>query len=398
MRFRIGIALCCTVGILLAQRETGYDRSVVSQVRIDARDLGYSPVDVIPSGESAVTALAMAPGRGGVLYGATSGKRSHLFVLNPIHGYVQPLGYLKDVTTVRGTLAVTSNGDVYIGGSIAVDNNGAGYDTYSGGHLLRYRAPADTERRPIEVNAPCPTEDLGVVAEHEGIYALAADKERNVLYGLTYPSGNFFRYEIKEARFTLLGKVAERKIHGEKFERDRLIGRAIAIARNGEAFATGEDGALFRYRPGEAAMEKLAVTVPAEPGREGYNRMEVWCADPSGILYGGTSDGYLVRFDPDSLTMENLGKPLSQYRLNGLVLAKNGKFYGVGGDADDMARLFSYDPKSGAYRILGFVDVNRRPYYAWQAYRIDAMCVDDNGTIYLGEAERRSRLYLFYPY
>jgi hypothetical protein len=398
MRVRIGIALFCVVGISLAQRETGYDRSVVSQVRIDARDLGYSPVDVIPSGESAVTALGVAPGRDGDLYGATSGKRSHLFVLNPINGYVQPLGFLKDVTTVRGTLAVTANGDVYIGGSIAVDNNATGYDTYSGGHLLRYRAPADQATRPIEVNAPCQTEDLGLVAEHEGVYAMVADRERNVLYGLTYPSGNFFKYDIKGAKFTLLGKVAGHKIHGEKFERDRLIGRAIAVAKNGDVFTSGEDGALFRYHPGDAPIEKLAVTVPAEPGREGYNRMEVWCSDASGMLYGGTSDGYLVRFDPDSLTMENLGKPLSQYRLNGLVLAKNKKLYGVGGDADDMARLFSYDLKSGAYQILGFVDVNRRPYYAWQAYRIDAMCIDNDGTVYLGEAERRSRLYLFYPY
>src|ERR1700683_103461 len=130
MRFPVGIALICTVGISLAQRETGYDRSVVSQVRIDARDLGYSPIDVIPSDESAVTALAVAKGHDGVLYGATSGKRSHLFVLNPIHGYVQPLGFLKGVTTVRGTLAISANGDVYVGGSIAVDNNAAGYDTY----------------------------------------------------------------------------------------------------------------------------------------------------------------------------------------------------------------------------------------------------------------------------
>lgn len=398
MLARIVTALVCLAGILVAQRELGMDRSVVSQVRIDARDLGYAPVDLIPSGESAVTALTVTHGSASIVYGATSGKKSYLFVLNPVHGYVQPLGYLKDVTTVRGTLAIAANGDVYIGGSIAVDNNGAGYDHYSGGHLLRYRPPADQDRHPIEVDKACQTEDLGVAAEHEGIYSLAADDARNTLYGLTYPSGNFFKYDIASAAFTLLGKVAESRIHGEKFERDRLIGRAIAVARNGDVFTSGEDGALFRYRPGASAIEKLAAAVPSEPGREGYNRMEVWTADASGILYGGTSDGYLVRLDPDSLTFENLGKPLSQYRLNGLVLAKNGKFYGVGGDLDDMARLFSYDPKSGVYRILGFVDVNRRPYYAWQAYLIDSMCIGEDGTVYIGEAERRSRLYLFYPY
>lgn len=398
MLLRICTILVCGTGLLLAQRTLEYDRSVVSQVRIDARALGYPPIDVIPPDESAITALAVAPSGAGILYGATSGKRSHLFVLNPLHGYVQPLGFLKDVTTVRGSLTVAPNGDVYIGGGIAVDNGGAGYEAYAGGHLLRYRPPPDQDKRPIRIDSACETTDLGIAVEHESIYALALDANRNVLYGLTYPSGNFFRYEITDAKFTVLGRVAEHKMRGEKFERDRLIGRAIAIDKDGAAYTSGEDGALFRYVPGAAKIEKLATTIPAEPGRQGFNRVEVWSSDPSGKLYGGTSDGYLVRLLPDSLTLENLGKPLNQDELNGLVVARDGKLYGVGGDEDDMARLFSYNPKNGVYRIFGFVDVNRRPYYSWQAYRIGAMCIGRDGTVYLGESERKSRLYLFYPY
>ena len=378
---------------LPAQRTLEYDRSVVSQVRIDARDLGYPPDDVIPSGESAVTAMAVSPK--GVVYGATSGARSHLFVVDPLHGYVQPLGVLKDANTVHGALAIASNGDVYIGTSLPVDNGGTGYDTYAGGHLLRYRPPPDQAARPIQINVPCATEDLGFPAGHEGIYALSADKKNNSVYGLTYPSGNFFRYDIADAKFTLLGRVAEHRIHGEKFERDRLIGRALVVS-NGAVCTSGEDGAIFRYTPSAAAIKKLAITVPADPGRTGYNRVEVWASD-GGTLYGGSSDGYLFRFHPDSMTVENLGKPLIQYRVNGLVLAHNGKFYGVGGDPDDMARLFSYDPKTGGYRIFGFIDVNHRPYFAWQAYRIGAMVIGADGTVYLGESERKSRLYLYYP-
>jgi hypothetical protein len=55
-------------------------------------------------------------------------------------------------------------------------------------------------------------------------------------------------------------------------------------------------------------------------------------------------------------------------------------------------------PQPGAYDVLGFVNVNRRPYYTWQAYVIGAMNSDRDGTIYIGGDERISKLYLFYPW
>ena len=121
-------------------------------------------------------------------------------------------------------------------------------------------------------------------------------------------------------------------------------------------------------------------------------------ADPSGLIYGGTSVGYLFRLNPENLTVANLGKPLMGYGINGLVRVPGGKLYGVGGNPNEMARLFSYDPSAAAYELLGFVDVNRRPYYTWQAYTVGAMAADGYGTVYLGEDERISKLYLFYPW
>lgn len=47
--------------------------------------------------------------------------------------------------------------------------------------------------------------------------------------------------------------------------------------------------------------------------------------------------------------------------------------------------------------MLGMIDVNRRPYYSWQGYVFDSMVAAPDGTIYMGQAERRERLYLFYP-
>ena len=355
--------------------------SVISQVRIDMRDLGYPPLDIIPADESAISALAVAPNGG--LYGATSGKKSHLFALFPAHGYVQPLGFLKGVASVRRSLVIAKNGDVYIGA--------AG----PGGRLYRY-TPIRDEAKAIRIDAPCETVDLGAPAAG-GIQALAIDRERDVIYGLTTPEGEFFSYAIPASRFTIHGKVAERRIPGERFEQEKNLGRAIAVDAKGNAYTSGENGAIFRFDPNKRTLEKLPLTAPTVLGREPYNSVDAWAVSSTGELYGGTSDGYLFRLEPEPLRVENLGKPLNQYRIRGLVLAPNGKLYGVGGDDDEMARLFSYDPGRGAYEMLGMIDVNRRPYYSWHAYVIDAVEIGLDGTIYLGQSERKSKLYLYHP-
>lgn len=372
------LLLACAA--LPAQRTGEYDRSVVSQVRIDLRELGYPPADVIPPDESAVRSLAVAPN--GVLYGATSGRRSHLFALDPLHGYVVPLGFLKGVTSVHRSLAVSDTGEVYIGAG--------GPD----GRLLKY---TPRRVRAIPVEAALEVESLGAPAAGEGIYCLAMDRSRGVIYGLTSPNGQFFSYSISAAKFALHGKVAERTIPGEKFESEKAIGRALAVAADGGVYTSGENGALFRFHPGKQQLERLPSGVPSVPGREACNRVDAFAWTAPDTLYGGSSDGYLFRLNTKTSRIENLGKPLNQYRIRGLVFSPNGKLYGVGGDDDEMARLFSYHPASGAYELLGMVDVNRRPYYAWQAYVIDAVAIGLDGTVYLGQAERKSKLYLYHP-
>jgi hypothetical protein len=218
MRNRLLLAALIALPVS-AQRPLEYDHSVVKQVRIDLRDLGYPPLDVIPPDESAIGALAMAPD--GTLYGATSGKRSHLFVLHPAHGYVQPLGVLTDVAAVRGALVVSRTGDVYIG-------------TTPGGRLLKY-APRNDEQKPIRIGEPLEVADLGAPVPGESIAALAIDRTRGSIYGLTHPAGRFFSYDLGSGKFAVHGKVAENNMPGERFEQEKAIGRAIALDDDGNA-------------------------------------------------------------------------------------------------------------------------------------------------------------------
>jgi outer membrane protein assembly factor BamB len=382
MRFTFLALTLFFIAHAFSQRNRDYDTVVVRQTRIDARDLGYPPIDIIPDGESGITSLAVAPN--GDLYGATSGSRAHLFVLTPRHGYIQPLGVVPGATSIAHALAVSVSGDVYIGSS-------------PDGHILKY-VPHDEQGQNIQIGKPLSIADLGQPIPGESIFTLTIDRNANAIYGLTAPNTHFFKYSIARGKFTDFGVVAKTIPAGEKFETEKMMSRMLVVDQQGDVFASGENGSFFRFDTKTQKLERLLIHAPAVPGREPWTRVDAFLLDPSGVIYGGTSDGYLFRLDPDKLTVSNLGKPLNQYRIDGLVRGPSGRLYGVGGDKDEMARLFSYEPSTGDYDVLGFVDVNRRPYYTWQAYVIGAMASGSDGTIYIGEDERISKLYLFYPW
>jgi hypothetical protein len=375
------LLVVCSAIPARGQRDPAYDYVVVPQTRIDARDLGYSPVDLVPNGESGITSLSLAPN--GDVFGATSGTRSHLFVINPQHGYVVPIGVIPGAQAVTQSLVISAAGDVFLGADPS-------------GHLLEY-IPRDLDNLQIEIGRPLPVVDHGIAIAGESIAALTMDRQHNVIYGLTKPNAHLFRFVITDNHFTDLGVVAKNRPPGEKFEHEKTVSRMLTVDGAGNIFASGEDAAIYRFVAATGALEKLAIHVPAVPGREPYTKVDAFLADKSGMIYGGTSDGYLFKLDPDKLTIENLGKPLDQYHIAGLARGSDGKLYGVGGDTSEMARMFSFDPSDGVYDLLGFVDVNRRPYYTWQAYVVGAIVSDQRGTVYLGEDERISKLYLFYP-
>lgn len=363
------------------QRDPAYDHVVVPQTRIDARDLGYSPNDLIPDEESGITSLSLAPN--GDVFGATSGTRSHLFVINPQHGFVVPIGVIPGAKAVTQALVVSAAGNVFLGVSPS-------------GHLLEY-TPNDFGKLHIEIGRPLAVLDHSTPTAGQSISALAIDRKRNVIYGLTKPNAHLFKYLIDDRKFSDLGVVAKNIPWAEKFEHEKMMSRMLVVDAEGNVFVSGEDGVFYRFERATGSLQKLAIHAPAVPGREPYTQVDAFMLHSSGMIYGGTSDGYLFRLDPQKLSVTNLGKPLNQYHIAGLATGTDGKLYGVGGDTSEMARMFSFDPTTGAYEILGFVDVNRRPYYTWQAYVIGALISDQRGAIYVGENERISKLYLFYP-
>jgi len=68
------------------------------------------------------------------------------------------------------------------------------------------------------------------------------------------------------------------------------------------------------------------------------------------------------------------------------------------GEFEDVCKLISYDT-TGAEGFIdwGAMTVDRSPYYAKRAYQFDAMTTGVDGTIFMGESDRRACLYLFIP-
>jgi hypothetical protein len=175
--FLLAAALFAPHAWSYGQRDPSYDKVVVTQTRIDARDLGHAPIDVIPDGESGITSLTVAPN--GDVYGATSGSHAHLFVLNPQHGYVQPLGVIPGAASITHAVVVSASGDVFIG-------------TSPDGHLLKYSPHGEYEQE-IQIGTQLQVTDLGQAISAESIFTLAIDRDANVIYGLTSPNAHLFQ-------------------------------------------------------------------------------------------------------------------------------------------------------------------------------------------------------------
>jgi outer membrane protein assembly factor BamB len=376
-----------------------------NQLRLDLRHLGHPPVDVIPPGESAVTSLVI--GADGILYGATSGKRAHLFALDPAWGHVFPLGHLPGEESIYHSLASAPDASIYIGTTLhnigRIDERGrdvlAKYEDYAGGHIYRFNAAEERDSRkrmqhPDPSRALPSSEDLGIPVPGEGIVSLVMGE--GALYGITFPSGYFFVTDIATGQTEDKGAICGPPLHEEPF---RSIPRALVLDEKGRVWGAGDYGDLFHYEPetGEI-LRHPEHRLPSELGREFKTILDAFVLGPDGLLYGGTSDGFLFRFDPETMEIANLGKPMWQYRIRGLAFSKDGDLWGVGGERGGAARLFVYRTQGGSFENLGLLDVNRSPYYAWLAFEAESMITGPDGTIFIGESGRMSHLYLLYPW
>ncbi len=106
--------------------------------------------------------------------------------------------------------------------------------------------PEKETRKWIENDSECIAEDLGIAVRNNGIYAMTINNKRGEIYGLTYPDGRFFVYEIDSGKFIDAGEIYEKKIYPGPDNRTlRGISRALVCDDKGFVYGSADDGVIF---------------------------------------------------------------------------------------------------------------------------------------------------------
>ncbi len=206
----------------------------------------------------------------------------------------------------------------------------AGYKPYQGGHILSY----DLKSGELE--------DLGVASSSKGgVIALNMDTVRGRIYGITWPSGDVFRYDVKKKEAKDLGKYFA---DGEEGEGDRfqVLSRSLTVSQvNGGVFFNNALGEIYEYIYDQDEIVKIEEDNlkkdyfgSVSSRSMGYQwRQSVW-SELDQKIYGVHNESeYLFSLDPITKKVELIERMATQTSKNA----------GVNGYGFSLGLVFSHD-------------------------------------------------------
>lgn len=258
---------------------------------------------------------------------------------------------------------------------------------YSGGHFMSYDLA--TEK----------FEDLATVFPSEGIISMTMDKENEVLYGITWPSGLLVSYDVKADDLRTWGAVQDRGEWGPHPEEWDRICRTLGVDPEGSVYGSTMDGRIWKYDRKEARrvsyidgldLSKVPFTQSASETLKGdfQNNWRVieWNPDTNsfwGVLFETAT---LFEFDPANTYIRSVadlrpepyqGMPRNPEtsQLGFLLGPNNTIFYLAHGPAIEIEGkpkvqsglyLFTYEIDKGKFTNHGAVisSDQRRPFFA----------------------------------
>lgn len=249
--------------------------------------------------------------------------------------------------------------------------------------------------------------DLGIPVKNEGVFALTLDNSGSVLYGISYPSGIFFVYNLKTRQAKTFQNTVPTKKQKETMREFSIkpgdyLSRALVLDNKGFVYGSSPVNKIFVFDPVTNQFSILDDELPDVWGRSVLGQADALIKSPSGSIYGGNSgDGQLFELNPTTRRIKNLGKPIMMNRIRGLAFGADKRLYGIAGAPPGYAHFFSYDPVHG-YKDYGNPQfIMKAPGIEqgieWRGFRLGSIASSEDGKfIVLGEDESLSQL-LIYP-
>ncbi|MCK5157201.1 MAG: PQQ-like beta-propeller repeat protein [Spirochaetales bacterium] len=348
-------------------REGGF--AFITEGSLALRELGnYGVTKPISNGESAITALITGKSSKKI-YGATSGKQSHLFYYDPSPAaeHVVDIGILGKDSACR---------------NLMVDKDGVIYGILNpSGRIFRY--VPEGEYSLIWTYKVNEIEFFDESVEEE-VASAVLQSETNIIYGITKNTSKLFSFNIDTRSLKIVKEI-------EKAGKSN----AIAIDKKGNIFGSSRNCLLFCYNTGNNALEILDIQLPSPKGMEYLNHIDSLVYDGNEYIYGGTTLGTIFRLNTATLELTGYGRPIPDHRIRSLVIGNDGMIYGCAGAPEKVSHLFALNPKNGEVKDLGIPMVHFPK--NWICYDISALSVGRNGEIYIGKSERISYLLIYYP-
>jgi len=379
-----------------------YEKSAfVNEGHVEVRTLGPKEfTEPIPPGESAISALAVHTN--GKIYGGTGGQKSHLFFYDPTPDadVVVGIGIVAENARVT-SLVSCEDGNVY-GATESLDGGSGVIFQYKPCETLLKEADFKGlgAREIFDMSAedqvffsivdPCHSagkiETIISPLQGEGISDIVIDNERKIIYGVSSQTGTLFKFDISTKEVSSIGRIDANGNFSQK----------LLILPDGNLYGAGLYGRLFKLNAESGSMRFLDACAPALKGRELYNRVTNWIYDKDKqLIYGGTVDGIVFRYDLHNDKMTCIGKPIDQSLIRALTLGNEGTVYGICGEKGKCCHMFIYNDESRELKDMGVLLARvERP---WYGYEISCAATGADGRIYYGEEDRISNLFMYFP-
>lgn len=255
---------------------------------------------------------------------------------------------------------------------------------------------------------------LGIPIPKLYIQSLAADFERGLIYGFTYPAEALFRFDLHSRTSETLAFTGNSLFlsqpHNPVVDAEGWLWGTYAETRAWDERLSAQPIRLFKYHPdggrfcwfdhglSRAADKNQLLRDPTpSPGierdlletrhKEDYGFCDSMLFDGRQFIYVGTSAGVLCRIDTRTSRVEKIANIMAAGRFPALGFAPDGVLYGAGGSRGN-TQIMRWQPGASSLEVfsrLGDPESGESP------ARIHDLAIDRAGCVYLAENDNHSR-------